>query len=367
MGIVRRITLGWKLGMGSWRVLLDNKVLMIFPILSLISTLIVFGIFATGGALLGIFTDISEMEGPAATGAYLVGLLLVYTVFNTITIFFNVAMVSSAARALSAQPASIGSGLADALSRMHYILMWALVSSTVSVLLSMLERQKLIGRIVSWILGGLWSILTYLVLPVLAFERVGPFTAIKRSTSIIVETWGEGLGGRIGVGLISFLMILPAVAMAIAAAALEMPILLIIPAAWVLFVLLWSVTANSILQVAVYAYACNLHLRTDYFPDLEQVFYGKGTASSTTVDRPSKMEMIRDGQGDTELHNAVDAGNIYVVEAMVKRGADLWAKGLDGRTPYERALVIGQNDIAQRLRAAMEARSGNVFEKQAQQ
>ena len=51
-------------------------------------------------------------------------------------------------------------------------------------------------------LGFAWSIATFLVVPVLVIEKVGPIEAIKRSTGLLKRTWGEQIVGNVGIGLV---------------------------------------------------------------------------------------------------------------------------------------------------------------------
>jgi hypothetical protein len=43
---------------------------------------------------------------------------------------------------------------------------------------------------------------TFLVVPVLAVENVGPIDAIKRSGGLLRQTWGEQIIGNVGIGLL---------------------------------------------------------------------------------------------------------------------------------------------------------------------
>jgi hypothetical protein len=71
------------------------------------------------------------------------------------------------------------------------------------------ERAGIVGQIVGGILGFAWSVATFLVVPVLVVENVGPFEAIKRSTGYLKRTWGEQLIGNVGIGLVfGLLMVL---------------------------------------------------------------------------------------------------------------------------------------------------------------
>ena len=60
-----------------------------------------------------------------------------------------------------------------------------------------IRRRTAVGLI-----GTAWAVATYLAVPSLAVEGVGPIEALKRSAGLIRKTWGEGFVGNIGIGWI---------------------------------------------------------------------------------------------------------------------------------------------------------------------
>jgi hypothetical protein len=58
-----------------------------------------------------------------------------------------------------------------------------------------------------------WSVLSFLVVPILVVEQKGPFAAFKESSVLLKRTWGERLIGNSSFGLIFFLLLLPAIAL----------------------------------------------------------------------------------------------------------------------------------------------------------
>ena len=62
-------------------------------------------------------------------------------------------------------------------------------------------------------LGGLLSVAcavaTYFVLPVLVVEGFGPIAAIKRSSGLLRQTWGETVTGSAGLGALGFVAAVP--------------------------------------------------------------------------------------------------------------------------------------------------------------
>src|SRR3977135_4231507 len=92
------------------------------------------------------------------------------------------------------------------------ILMWAVVASTVGIVLQMIEeRSSWLGKIVSGMLGVAWAMPTYLMVPVLIFEDDGVFGSIQRSSSLLRETWGEQIISGFGFGLPALFLAIPGI------------------------------------------------------------------------------------------------------------------------------------------------------------
>ena len=71
------------------------------------------------------------------------------------------------------------------------------------MLLSMVkEKGNSASRVVTSIVGFVWNVATFLVVPVLAVEDVGPIEAIKRSVSYLRKTWGEQLVGTFSISAV---------------------------------------------------------------------------------------------------------------------------------------------------------------------
>ena len=107
-------------------------------------------------------------------------------------------------------------GLATAAGRLPQILAWTFVAATIGLILNALQsflKDKLgfIGALLGGLAETAWAVVTYFVVPVVVVDGVGPIEAVKRSSAILRRTWGEAIGGEGGLGLISFLFILPVV------------------------------------------------------------------------------------------------------------------------------------------------------------
>jgi hypothetical protein len=140
-----------------------------------------------------------------------------------------------------------------------------LIAATVGVILrSISERSEGLGRFVVSLIGTAWNVATYLVAPVLAVEGIGPVDAIKRSTALLKQTWGEQIAGNFGLGAITALVIVGIILLGGGAVygvvALELGVIpIVLVGGFVLMLLvivgLISSTLNSIYTAAVYQYA----------------------------------------------------------------------------------------------------------------
>jgi hypothetical protein len=67
------------------------------------------------------------------------------------------------------------------------------------------SKSNAVGDLAAGVLGIAWGVATFLVVPVLVAEDVGPTEAIKRSGSLLKRTWGEQVVGNVSLGLIGLL------------------------------------------------------------------------------------------------------------------------------------------------------------------
>jgi hypothetical protein len=204
----------WALMKASAEVLRSDKSLLMFPLMSGICTLLVAATFLIPIAM----SIVSDAHMPEYVGAhhhspiYYVVMFAFYLVQYAVIIFFNTALASVALQRLRGEEASVADGIAVAKSRLGTIIGYALIAATVGLLLRTLqERMGLIGRFVVGLLGLAWTVATFLVVPVLASEEVGPVDAVQRSTELLRRTWGENLIGNAGIGVIFGLIMFVAV------------------------------------------------------------------------------------------------------------------------------------------------------------
>src|SRR5690606_4565238 len=200
-----RFSRSWQLVKASASVLRSDKELMLFPILSGIATLAVLATFLLPMFALRIFADGFGIGG-AVFG------FLFYFCQYTVIIFFNCALVGAAMIRLDGGNPTLRDGFNAAKSRLPSILGYAAISATVGVLLQALKnKDNFLVRLLGSGLGAVWTLATFLVVPVLVSRDVGPIDALKHSASPLKRTWGENVIGQVGIraafGLITFLAV----------------------------------------------------------------------------------------------------------------------------------------------------------------
>jgi hypothetical protein len=274
-----RITRGIELTKQSWRVLQEEKTLLVFPLFSGVACALVFASFALPVWLSGYGVDmLDEGKVPQDPLAYLL-LFAFYFVNYFVIVFFNSALISCAIIRFHGGDAKVSDGISAAMSRLPQIAGWALVSATVGVLLKAIEsRSEKLGQLAAGLLGAGWAIATYFVVPVLVVEGVGPIEAVKRSFSILRKAWGESLVAQFGIGLIVMLAtlvaIVPAVLGVISGNMIAAGIGIGITVLLVIVISLVSAALNTIILAALYLYAAEGQVPQQFDRELLAGAYG---------------------------------------------------------------------------------------------
>lgn len=207
MNFFTRLSNGWNIALDSFAVLKENRQLIIFPILSGISMVLVISsfvavLFATGDWN----TDTLRDQGTVVNYIF----VFIYYVLNYfIIVFFNTALVHCTHLYFRGEEVTVAKGLRFSMSRIGAIFSWAVFAGTVGTLLRILQdRLGWLGKIIVGLTGVAWSIATFFVVPIIAYENLGPVDAFKRSATMMKEKWGESLGATFSFGIIQLLGIL---------------------------------------------------------------------------------------------------------------------------------------------------------------
>ncbi|HZN56358.1 MAG TPA: DUF6159 family protein [Candidatus Polarisedimenticolaceae bacterium] len=256
MGKIER---SWTLVKASWGVLRADKELIVFPVISAFVLLIVTATFVVPMFLAGIF----ERGGEGIPVLGVIFGFAFYVVQYTVIFYCNSALVGAALIRLEGGDPTLADGFRIANQRFGSIVGYALVAATVGVILRQISRRGMVGRIIASVFGLAWNLATFLAVPVLVVEGIGPIEAVKRSTQLLKKTWGEQIVGNIGIGAAFGLMSLASMAVfgtALVGAIGTKSIPLIAAAAVVLVLVMVMLglvgsTLSAIYTAAVYRYA----------------------------------------------------------------------------------------------------------------
>jgi hypothetical protein len=152
--------------------------------------------------------DIEQLREVSSSGYYLI-LFLFYLVNYFIVVFFNMALIHCTRLYFRGEEVTVEAGLKFSISRIGAIFSWAVFAATVGFILRAIqENSGILGKIITGILGIVWSVATFFVVPVIAYENLGPIGAFKRSSKMMKEKWGESIAAGFSFWLVQFLAII---------------------------------------------------------------------------------------------------------------------------------------------------------------
>jgi len=257
-----RISNSWALVQASWAVLRADKELIVFPTVSFLGAIAVTVTFIVPMAVSGLFADLTGGEQASQITLVVFGFAF-YLVQYTVIFYCNTALVGAAMIRLKGGDPTLSDGFSIATRHFGSIVGYALISATVGMILRALRERGLLGQIASGLFGLAWNVATFLAVPILVVEGVGPIEAVKRSTQLLKKTWGEQIVGNFGIGavfgLLFFAVILlsiPLIAFAVSANSASLVIAAVVFLILALIALgLISSALSGIYTAAVYQYA----------------------------------------------------------------------------------------------------------------
>ena len=202
---MRKIRQGWDLTKKSWALLREHKELFRFPVYGVLASLLPIAMVIAGIYLLD-------------THDYVPGAILLVVGFYLATLiglFFSVGLAATADAIFHGREATVSNGLAAARSRFGSIAGWAAVSTAIGLFVAAIQYfGSAAEQIITSLLNGAWELITFMAVPVIAFEGTSAFGTLKRSSSLFAERWGAQVSGNLAIGGIVFLVgFLPAIAL----------------------------------------------------------------------------------------------------------------------------------------------------------
>jgi hypothetical protein len=255
-----RVQRTWRVLGVSWDVLKKDKELLLISLLSLLCEAALLASFILPVVRSAVAGNAPRLQEGSST--YYFWLFLLYFSLYLVSTYFNTAIAACVAIRLRGRNPTLNDGFRTATECILFIVGWALFAATVGLALRMIEdRSRWLGRLVAGLLGVAFSVAGFLVVPVIAVERVGPVTALKTSSALLKKTWGDQVVGSLSFALLFFLLALPSVLFLLPGMMLGRsgPLWIGLALA-VLYLLLLGLVQNTlqaVFRTAVYLYARN--------------------------------------------------------------------------------------------------------------
>jgi hypothetical protein len=264
----------------SFNVLMQDKEIMWFPVMSAITTLLAtIVLIATGYFVIfnGNIESVDLESNKVLSNVVIYSVLFIcYLVGFFITNFFQAGLYLVVQSRFNGVNIGFKDGINEAKKHINKIFIWSLISATVGLVLQIIaDKFKLVGRIIASIFGAAWNILTFFSLPALIIGKTTIKESFNESATIIRRTWGETIIVSLGVTLffsvitflvfalfIGLIVIVPTVGMII-----SVGILFVI---YVIAISVVSSTLGQIFKLVLYNYAKTGNIPAGFSADIVQ-------------------------------------------------------------------------------------------------
>ncbi|MDP2677012.1 MAG: DUF6159 family protein [bacterium] len=261
----------------SWNILKQDKELVWFPVLSMISSLVALILMGILFFFIVMDGDIHALDNLKESGMNVLGyviLFVYYLVMFFITNYFLAGVYIIVQGRFGGQNLSLTDGINGASRNLGKIFLWSLISATVGVILRIIsDKFKVIGRIVASLLGAAWGILTYFSLPSLIIGQKSVKESFRESATLIRKTWGETIIVNFGVALFFGILMFFGLALCIGIAVL-MPVkgvLILVSVLFVIFMIAITIISSvlgAIFKLALYEFALTGNVPKGFTSDL---------------------------------------------------------------------------------------------------
>lgn len=202
--LIGRFRNSWFLFKQSWSVLRYNRKLFFFPM----ATGAVFTVAIVITILLHFVLLQSQLLATDILYATLIGLTWAITLLSIS--LFNAAMIISIYTKFTKGDSTIKESLKLARGSVFKVFMWFLITITIKALLNLLFRNKKgDSNTTASGVDTVWNLGSYLVLPILAIEKLSISETVKRAPYLFNKSWGENAIGQASLGFVCNLLGLP--------------------------------------------------------------------------------------------------------------------------------------------------------------
>ena len=272
----------------SWRFLRADKELLLVPVMSLVFSLVLLGLWTafisfTFGSVTNFSNDEQAMQ--ASEYIYMFGMYVIGAFALSLAHAITVHIVYVRAHGGNA---TLADGIKRAFSNIIALFIWSVITSTVGMILRTIsQRSALIGKLVTALLGAAWAILTFFVIPIMVLDKKNAFAAIPTSAHLFKKTWGETLTANVTLGAVfmvaHILVLVSFIGLIIYSASTLNNVLLLVS---IIGVMVWLIIATlvhsaleGILKTLLYIYAAENVVPSNFNKELLESMLVKNSSN----------------------------------------------------------------------------------------
>jgi Family of unknown function (DUF6159) len=273
----------------SWRFLKADKELLLVPIFSMVFSSMLIGLLTLllitfSSSYDSLFTPNNGVGYPEYVFMFAVYVVSAFSLAIAQAIIVHIVYVRA-----HGGNATLGNGITRAFANWVPLLIWAVITSTVGVILRFVsDRSALVGRIVAALLGAAWTILTFFVVPILILQKKTPVQAVSASAVLFKKTWGETLVSNVTLGLVfllAHLVVLGAFVglLILGISAGNAPLLIgsiVGVVVWLILATLVNAALQGVLKTLLYIYAAEDVVPSNFNRDLLESMLVRTTSAS---------------------------------------------------------------------------------------
>jgi Family of unknown function (DUF6159) len=188
---------GKQLLRASWRLLRQDRDLLLLPVIGAVAAFVVAVVLFAPSFGIGWVVGGSQSR---AWGA-VVGAILAMFGASAALIYVQAALVIGANQRADGGDPSVLGVLGQTWAHRGKILRWTAATTTIGLVVrTVQERLGIFGAVVGFLGGVAWAIASFLVVPTLIAEDLGPKAAVTRSAHLIRQTWGTSVRTTLRLG-----------------------------------------------------------------------------------------------------------------------------------------------------------------------
>jgi hypothetical protein len=204
LGFLGSIRVGFRLIPLCWSVLTQELALLVVPlVVLLIGTL----------ALLGYAAAFGGVEGLVGSdrGATVVKMFPIVAILMVLSVVGQAVIVAAATDILEGDRRSLGAAWLAALNQLPRLALFGVVYACERTLTGAMRSRRGWSpmSIAANAIDRAWDFATFLAIPVLLYENVSVFDAVKRSGKLVAQRWGVQLTARSVLAAALFVAVLP--------------------------------------------------------------------------------------------------------------------------------------------------------------